>query len=202
MAHAKSQHALIRTLTLIQLKVLLVQCLLLVRHSWYSRLLVGLTWCNFHQMLTLSAMQVRSSPLIFAAHDCELNFIDVSQAAQKVKSKPDKVIYKGNPFLQGIFANDSTFIACGYDKVPYLFKLAGGNWNFVKSLDDGFEKVKEGAQITKDSFDGAQTFFKKAETERATAVKLDDDVGIKEMNTKHSNYINYLRIYAGTPAKP
>lgn len=83
--------------------------------------------------------------MTYAAHDCELNFIDVSQAAQKVKSKPDKVIYKGNPFLQGIFANDSTFIACGYDKVPYLFKLSGGNWTFVKSLDDGINKVKEGA---------------------------------------------------------
>ncbi len=85
--------------------------------------------------------------------------------------------------------------------MPFLFKKTGGNWGFVKYLDDGFNRVKESA-ITKDSFDGAQTFFKKAETERATAVKLDDDVGLKEMSTKHSNYINYLRIYAGTPGKP
>jgi hypothetical protein len=36
---------------------------------------------------------------LFLAHDCELNIIDVSEAAQKVKAKPDKVFYKGNPFL-------------------------------------------------------------------------------------------------------
>jgi len=74
-----------------------------------------------------------------------------------------KVFYKGNPFLQGIFINDSTYIACGYDKVPFLFKNQGGSWNFIKYIDDGIDKVKE-AQITKDSFDGAQTFFKRAET--------------------------------------
>lgn len=75
--------------------------------------------------------------LICLVHDCELNFIDVSNAASKVKSKPEKVFYKGNPFLNGIFVNDSTYIACGYDKVPFLFKKQGNNWAFVKYLDEG-----------------------------------------------------------------
>jgi len=79
-----------------------------------------------------------------------------------MKTKPDKIFYKGNPFLQGIFVNDSTFIACGFDKVPFLFKSKGQSWEFVKFLDDGLSKVKE-AQITKDSFDGAQAFFKRSE---------------------------------------
>lgn len=71
-----------------------------------------------------------------------------------MKSKPDKIFYKGNPFLNGIFVNESTFIACGFDKVPFLFKKSGSGWSFVKHLDEGITKVKE-QQITKDSFDGA-----------------------------------------------
>lgn len=143
-----------------------------------------------------------SSVFCYATHDCELNFIDVSKAAQQVKEKPDKVLYKGNPFLNGIFVNDDTYIACGYDKVPFLFKKSGGNWDFVKHLDDGFNKVKDQA-ITQGSFDNAQAFFKRSETEKASGIKLDDDVGIREMNTKHSNYINCIKTYAiqgGVPA--
>lgn len=104
-----------------------------------------------------------SSVFCYATHDCELNFIDVSKAAQQVKEKPDKVLYKGNPFLNGIFVNDDTYIACGYDKVPFLFKKSGGNWDFVKHLDDGISKVKDQA-ITQGSFDNAQAFFQRSET--------------------------------------
>jgi archaellin len=61
--------------------------------------------------------------------------------------------------------------------------------------------VREQA-ITKDSFDNAQAFFKKGETEKATGVKLDDSVSLKEMNTKHANYINQLKVYASNAGKP
>ena len=106
------------------------------------------------------------------------------------KEKADKVLYKGNPFLCGYFVNPTTYIACGYDKVPFLFKKsAGGSWAFVKYLDEGFEKVKQ-ASIGKGSFEQSSVFFKNQETERATAIKLEDDVVMREMNTKHSNYIN------------
>jgi hypothetical protein len=60
-----------------------------------------------------------------------------------VKAKPEKVFYKGNPFLNGIFVNDSTYIACGFDKVPFLFKKNSGSWSFVKYLDEGINQVKE-----------------------------------------------------------
>jgi hypothetical protein len=42
--------------------------------------------------------------------------------------------------------------------------------------------------------------FSKAET--ASAVQLDDDVILKEMNTRHSNYINGAKIFEGTVAAP
>ena len=55
----------------------------------------------------------------------------MSKAAQKVKEKPDKVFYKGNPFVNGIFTKEDTFVACGYDKVPFVFKKGkDGAWSF------------------------------------------------------------------------
>ena len=72
-----------------------------------------------------------------------MNFIDVSQAAQKVKAKPEKVFYKGNPFINGLFINETTFIGCGYDKVPFLFKKNGSTWVFVKFLDEGINQTRE-----------------------------------------------------------
>lgn len=95
-------------------------------------------------MLILYAMLVSDYYLIDVAHDCELNFVDISKAAQKVKEKPDKVFYKGNPFLTGVFTNDSAFIACGFDKVPFLFKKSkSGTWEYIKILDEGINKEKE-----------------------------------------------------------
>jgi WD40 repeat protein len=134
--------------------------------------------------------------LAYATHDCELNFVDLTNAGAS-KEKPDKVLYKGNPFLCGQFLNASTFIACGFDKVPFLFKKNGGaSWAFVKYLDDGIFKEKQ-AQIAKGSFEESQLYFKRSETEKATALKLDDSVIMREMNTKHSNYINSLKLYPG-----
>jgi len=40
-------------------------------------------------------------------------------------------------------------------------------------------------------------FFKKSETEKASALKLDDDVIMREMNTKHTNYINCYKTIQG-----
>jgi hypothetical protein len=50
------------------------------------------------------------------------------------------LLYKGNPFLCGTLTNANTFIGCGYDKVPFLFKKQGSQWSFVKHLDEGFGK--------------------------------------------------------------
>jgi len=48
--------------------------------------------------------------------------------------------------------NPSTFIACGFDKVPFLFKKGTSGWSFSKYLDDGISKEKQ-AQIAKGSFE-------------------------------------------------
>ena len=91
--------------------------------------------------------------MLHIAQDCELNFVDVSKAADKVKEKPDKLLYKGNPFLNGIFTNENTFIGCGYDKVPFIFKKgATGKWEFSDHLDKGLNTVRK-TLISKGSFE-------------------------------------------------
>ena len=100
------------------------------------------------------------------------------------------LLYKGNPFLVGTMVNSSTFIGCGYDKVPFLFKKQGSSWTFVKHLDEGFGKEKQ-TQIGKGSFEQSNLMFKRMETQ--SSQQLQDDVIMKEMNTKHVNYINCVK---------
>ncbi len=62
------------------------------------------------------------------------------------------MFYNGNPFLQGLFVDDTTLIAAGFDGTPFQFKNKGKEWEFEKHLDEGFSKVKTAASIEKGSF--------------------------------------------------
>jgi hypothetical protein len=48
--------------------------------------------------------------------------------------------------------NETTYVACGFDKVPFLFKKSAKGWDFVKYLDEGFKTAKE-SLIAKGRFD-------------------------------------------------
>lgn len=74
------------------------------------------------------------------------------------KPAVQKVTYKGNPVLTGIFVDENNFVGCGFDNAPLLFKLNGGAWSFSKSLDAGFGK-KRAAKIQKDAFATTSVFF-------------------------------------------
>ncbi len=102
------------------------------------------------------------------------------------------MFYKGNPFLTGCFADEDTFIACGYDKAPFRFKKENGEFLFKDVIDEGFNQAKE-AVISSNSFQQNKAFFKGQG--QAGGLKLDDGVIMKENNTKHSNYIGCLRTY-------
>jgi hypothetical protein len=67
-------------------------------------------------------------------------------------------------------------------------------------LDEGATKEKT-AQIAKGSFEESQVFFKRSETEKGSGIKLDDDIIMREMNTKHANYINGLKVFTAAPGK-
>jgi hypothetical protein len=36
-----------------------------------------------------------------------------------------------------------TYIACGFDKVPFLFKKGSNGWTFTKIIDDGINDVRK-----------------------------------------------------------
>ena len=83
------------------------------------------------------------SLLLFIAHDSELHFIDFTAdmvEKRESKSKSDKVVYPGNPVLNGHFINNDTYIGCGFDNAPLIFKRHADGWKFEGSLDPGFSK--------------------------------------------------------------
>ena len=137
--------------------------------------------------VNLVAWSPDATTLAYATHDCELNFVDVRQPGKADKSM---LLYKGNPFLQGLFLSATTFLGFGFDKVPFLFKKAGSEWQFAKHLDEGITKERQ-TQIGKGSFEQSNLMFKRMETKSQS--ELSDDTAMREMNTKHVNYINYVK---------
>jgi hypothetical protein len=71
-----------------------------------------------------------SKILSYVTQDCEINFLDLSECGSGGKSKPKsvKVLHKGNPHMNCLFINDSTLLASGFDKVPYIYKQNGESW--------------------------------------------------------------------------
>jgi hypothetical protein len=72
-------------------------------------------------------------------------------------------------------------------KTPILFQKSG-DWKFIKMLDDGVSKTKT-SKIGKDAFGGKSVFF--------DGLKLENDVEVTEKDTKHMNYINCQKKFAG-----
>lgn len=65
-------------------------------------------------------------------HDSTVRFKDLNAGAG---GELQRVRWKGLPFLKCAFLSDSLLVACGFDKVPVLFKLAGNSWQVVGSID-------------------------------------------------------------------
>jgi len=61
-----------------------------------------------------------SKSLCYVTHDCELNFVDVSDPSNK-KPKSEKLLHTGNPHFNCVFIDEDKLVACGYDKVPFLY---------------------------------------------------------------------------------
>lgn len=72
------------------------------------------------------AFSPSSNILAFVTHDCEVNFLtDLSKsinADKKERPEACKMLHVGNPHLSCMFVDDSTMLAAGYDKVPYVYK--------------------------------------------------------------------------------
>ena len=128
------------------------------------------------------------------AHDSEIHFVHFTKECVASRDKPSskRVVYNGNPVLNGCFISDTCYVGCGFDNAPLVFKLGGdGNWKFEGSLDPGFDKRK-GPEIQGDAFSGNTAFFN-------DAFSLQDDMIMKARDTKHKNYINCTQPYVTGP---
>jgi len=122
--------------------------------------------------------------LAFASHDCEMHFAAFTAESVGSKTKPQskRVVYNGNPILTGSFISENTYIGCGFDNVPLIFKKqADGSWQYTGSLDPGFGQAKA-ARINNNAFGGRTVFFDGAQLDAATMMQPKE--------TMHQNYIN------------
>jgi len=131
--------------------------------------------------------------LAFASHDCELHFVEFSEETVQSLSKPKskRVNYAGNPILNGHFINEYTYIGCGFDNVPLIFKKqSDGNWTYEGSMDPGFNSVKQ-SKIPNNAFGGRTVFFEGYESTVGLTLQPKD--------TLHQNHINYSQPYVTKP---
>lgn len=134
-----------------------------------------------------------ATTVCYVTHDCEVNFADVSNCATDTKSKPspEKIMHNGNPHLGCIFISEDKCIATGYDKVPYLYVKKGTSWEMSQVLDKGISSTRK-TKISGNSFQNKKVYFN-------SDFKLDAKIEMKETDTRHENYINCLKIFAGDP---
>ena len=132
--------------------------------------------------------------LCYVTHDCELNFLDVSDVVgSKQKPKSEKVLHTGNPHMSCVFIDEDKLVACGYDKVPFFYKKSGSEWKKESTLDDGISKARKG-KISGNSFLDKRVYFN-------SDFKLDGSVMLQETDTKHQNYINCMKVFASNGGK-
>ena len=53
-----------------------------------------------------------------------MHFVEFTPEIVSSLSKPQsrRVVYPGNSILNGHFINESTYVGCGFDNVPFIFK--------------------------------------------------------------------------------
>jgi len=60
--------------------------------------------------------------ICYLSHDATLNFVKINLEDYTRKEKPEKVNFHTLPHTKGIYVDDNTYVAGGFDKVPFLFK--------------------------------------------------------------------------------
>ena len=130
------------------------------------------------------AFSPNATTVCFVSHDCELNFADTSKG--KDSTDKSKVFHGGNPHMNCVFVNEDTLVACGFDKVPYIYKRTGGEWKEDQCLDGGIKSIKAPSKVGHAIAD-KKVYFN-------PDILLANDVEVKETNTKHMNYINAIQL--------
>lgn len=114
---------------------------------------------------------------------------DIVKSLDKPKTK--RVVYPGNPILNGHFIHEDCYVGCGFDNVPLVFKKQGdGSWKFEGSLDPGFNTFKK-AVISGNAFQNQTAFFE--------GYEMTADLKVQPRETLHQNQINYSQPYVTSP---
>jgi WD40 repeat protein len=102
----------------------------------------GTNLMTFHSngWINYIAFSPSATQLCYVTHDCELNFADVSKGKESSDKDKLKTFHHGNPHLNCIYVSEDTLVACGYDKVPYIYKKTANEWKETSMLDAGVKK--------------------------------------------------------------
>lgn len=103
-------------------------------------------------------------------------------------------MHNGNPHMHVIFVDDTTIVASGFDKVPYVYKYSGSEWKMHKIMDAGINNKRQ-AKISGNSFVDKKVYFN-------PDIKLNAAVELKETDTMHANYVNCMKVFAQNAGKP
>lgn len=125
---------------------------------------------------------VRWSPsgnlLAFCGQDSSLHVSDISSGTPQTVS----VKHHDLPFRDLLFANETSIVAVGHDCTPVLFQSQGGNWKFVKKVDQGQDSGAAKQNQT------ALNIFKNKDT-------LGTESTETKLNTKHQNAITCVQAF-------
>jgi actin related protein 2/3 complex subunit 1A/1B len=91
--------------------------------------------------------------LAYAPQDSTVRFKNLNDGPDGV---PSRVRWRGLPFLSIVFMDDSCLVACGFDKVPVLFRHLQGSWQVTGSVDLG----QKAQSVQKGAFETSRNAFK------------------------------------------
>jgi len=124
----------------------------------------------------------------FVCMDSTVNFVDLAGSKQVVS-----IFWDSLPFVDGLFINDSTFVAVGHDNTPVSFTFSGGKAAVGKKLDkeagSTLAKAAEAAQKAAPS--ALKGFQDKVDKGAASGNKSLETV----LKTEHQNSINCAQKY-------
>jgi len=123
--------------------------------------------------------------LAFTGHDSTLNIIDTLTNGVTV------LRLKELPLIDLIWANENLIIGAGHNYFPRTFERGpDGLFKIGRNLDE--QKESAGAKSV-----GTRAAFDKFKAQ----VETGQNENVTKLNTKHQNYVSYMKPYVGSPGR-
>jgi len=98
---------------------------------------------------------------------------------------------QGLPYLDGMFVNDDSYVAVGYDCNPTLYTRSGDKWVLSKQLDSADKKTAKGPASSQQQ---ARQAWQQADSRGQGSIGGGEPSG-EEPSTRHTNAITGIRRY-------